>query len=201
MIKRDYYEVLNVGKNASADEIKKNYRKHAMKYHPDRNPGDKEAEEKFKEAAEAYEVLNDAEKRRIYDTYGHEGLRGSGFQGFTSFDDIFSSFGDIFEDFFGFSSSGRGRKQGARRGADLRYDLEITLREAAQGVTKEIEIEMLSSCPECSGTGASEGSTPMRCPACSGRGQTIRSQGFFSISTACSHCRGEGVIIEKPCTE
>jgi len=199
LAKKDYYEVLNVGRNSTSDEIKKKYRKLAMKYHPDRNPGDKEAEEKFKEAAEAYEVLNDSEKRRIYDTYGHEGLRGSGFQGFSGFDDIFSSFGDIFEDFFGFSSSGRGRRQGPRRGADLRYDIEITLKEAAEGVSKEVEIAKLESCPDCGGNGAETGSNPTRCPTCSGSGQTIRSQGFFSISTTCPHCRGEGMIIENPC--
>ncbi|RMF93920.1 MAG: molecular chaperone DnaJ [Candidatus Schekmanbacteria bacterium] len=198
MAEKDYYKILNVGRNASTDEIKKSYRKLAMKYHPDRNPGDKEAEEKFKEAAEAYEVLSDPEKRRIYDTYGYEGLKGSGFQGFSGFDDIFSNLGDIFEDFFGFSSS-RGRRQGPRRGADLRYDLEISLREAAKGVTKDIEVAVLATCQSCGGSGAAAGSSPVRCPTCGGRGQTVRSQGFFSISTTCPHCRGEGTIIEKPC--
>jgi len=150
--KRDYYEILGVGRNADENEIKGSYRKLALKYHPDRNPGDKEAEESFKEAAEAYEVLRDPEKRGIYDQYGHEGLQGTGFSGFRGFDDIFSSFGDIFEEFFGFGGRRRSRTA-ARRGADLRYDLTISFMDAAFGVETEIEIAKLESCPSCQGTG------------------------------------------------
>jgi molecular chaperone DnaJ len=148
MTKRDYYDVLGVGRNATDEELKKCYRKIAMQCHPDRNPGDKEAEERFKEAAEAYEVLSDRQKREIYDQYGHAGLSNTGFQGFSGFDDVFSSFGDIFEDVFGFGRSrGRGRsRQAARAGADLRYDLKISFLDAAFGVTTTIELEKLHTC-------------------------------------------------------
>ena len=151
MTKRCYYEVLEVERNASEDMIKKSYRKLALKYHPDRNPDDREAEEKFKEASEAYEVLRDREKRQLYDRFGHDGLRNSGFSGFQGFDDIFSSFGDIFEDFFGMGGLGgrqRGRS-GANRGADLRYDMNISLREAAFGVEKKISVRKNFTCSEC----------------------------------------------------
>jgi molecular chaperone DnaJ len=197
MTKRDYYEILGIEKNAAEDEIKKNYRRLAMLYHPDRNPGDKEAEEKFKEAAEAYEVLSDSQKREIYDRYGHEGLNGTGFRGFSGFDDIFSSFGSIFEDIFGYSQ-GRSRTA-ARAGADLRYDLQITFLDAAFGVSTEIEIVKMESCNECSGLGTAPGTTPETCPRCGGRGQITQSSGFFSISSTCSYCRGQGTIITNPC--
>jgi molecular chaperone DnaJ len=198
--KRDYYEILGVNRNAGDDAIKASYRKLALKYHPDRNPGDKEAEENFKEAAEAYEVLRDPQKRNIYDHYGHQGLQGTGFSGFRGFEDIFSSFSDIFEDFFGF---GTGRRSGtaARRGADLRYDLTISFMDAAFGVDKEIEIEKLESCSACQATGCEPGTYPEDCPQCGGAGQISRSQGFFSIRTTCPHCRGEGRSIRYPCAE
>ncbi|RLB85772.1 MAG: molecular chaperone DnaJ, partial [Deltaproteobacteria bacterium] len=168
MYKRDYYEVLGVSRNATEDEIKRAYRKLALKYHPDRNPGDKEAEERFKEAAEAYEVLRDPEKRQIYDRFGHEGLEGRGFTGFSGFEDIFSSFGDIFEEFFGFST-GRGRHTRARQGNSLRYDLKITLEEAFFGKEEEIVFQRLDLCESCNGTGLSPGSQPETCPTCQGR--------------------------------
>ncbi|RLB03667.1 MAG: molecular chaperone DnaJ [Deltaproteobacteria bacterium] len=197
MAKRDYYEILGVPRNASEEEIKKAYRRMALKYHPDRNPGDKEAEEKFKEASEAYEVLRDPKKREIYDFYGHEGLKGTGFTGFRGFDDIFSSFSDIFEEFFGFSP--RSSRRGASPGADLRYDLKITLLDAAFGKETEIEVLKRGRCEVCNGTGAQPGSTPQVCPHCYGRGQISRSHGFFTISTTCSYCHGEGRVITTPC--
>jgi molecular chaperone DnaJ len=198
--KRDYYDVIGVGPNADENEIKANYRKLALKYHPDRNPDDKEAEEKFKEAAEAYEVLRDPEKRNIYDHYGHEGLQGTGFSGFRGFEDIFSSFGDIFDDFFGFGT-GRRSSTAARRGADLRYDLTISFMDAAFGVDTEIEIEKLENCSTCEATGCEPGTHPEDCRQCGGTGQISRSQGFFSIRTTCQHCRGEGRTIPSPCQE
>ncbi len=201
MAKRCYYEILEVERNASDEMIKKSYRKLALQYHPDRNPDNNEAEEKFKEASEAYEVLRDPEKRRLYDRFGHDGLRNSGFSGFQGFDDIFSSFGDIFEDFFGMGGFG-GRQRGrssARRGADLRYDMDITLREAAFGVEKKITVRKHISCTECKGSGAAEGTAPQTCAACQGSGRVAQRQGFFSVATACPHCRGTGSIIAKPC--
>ncbi|MEA1935249.1 MAG: molecular chaperone DnaJ [Thermodesulfobacteriota bacterium] len=198
MIKNDYYEILGIDRTASEDEIKRNYRKLAMKYHPDRNPGDKDAEEKFKEAAEAYEVLRNGEKRGVYDRYGHEGLSGTGFRGFSGFEDIFSSFGDIFEDIFGFSSVRRSRTA-ARAGYDLRYDLTIPFMDAAFGKSTDIEIEKFVKCWECEGTGAAPGTVPEICPRCGGRGQITQTSGFFSISSTCPQCRGEGKIIKNPC--
>jgi molecular chaperone DnaJ len=195
---RDYYDILGINKDASADEIKKAYRQTALKYHPDRNPGDREAEEQFKEAAEAYEVLSDGEKRRIYDLYGHEGLRGTGFTGFGGFEDIFSAFGDIFDGFFGFEGRGS-RRTRARRGNDLRYNLELTLEEAYQGKEEEIVFDRFDTCEICDGTGIAAGSEPVTCPSCNGRGETIRSQGFFQIRTTCSTCNGSGEIIVDPC--
>jgi molecular chaperone DnaJ len=196
--KRDYYEVLELRRDCSEGEIKKAYRKLAMQYHPDRNPGDKVAEEKFKEAAEAYDVLSDAQKRNIYNQYGHQGLEGSGFSGFGGFDDIFSSFGDIFEDFFGFGSGGRSRSQ-ARRGADLRYDLTLSFMEAAFGTETEISVEKAATCPTCNGNGCAPGTHPETCSACGGTGQVSRSQGFFTVRTTCPHCRGAGQAIKAPC--
>jgi molecular chaperone DnaJ len=196
--KRDYYEVLGVGKSASEADLKAAYRKLALKYHPDRNPGDQAAEESFKEAAEAYEVLRDGQKRQIYDRYGHQGLEGSGFSGFGGFEDIFSSFGDIFEDFFGFSSrrGGRGR---AQRGSDLRYDLSIGFMEAAFGVETTIDMEKHETCADCQGRGSEAGTQAETCPQCRGAGQVGRSQGFFTIRTTCPQCRGAGQVIAKPC--
>ncbi|HMK35599.1 MAG TPA: molecular chaperone DnaJ [Desulfomonilaceae bacterium] len=198
MTKRDYYEVLGVERNASGDEIKKSYRKLALQYHPDRNPGDKAAEENFKEAAEAYEVLSDAEKKQLYDRFGHAGLQQTGFQGFRDFDDIFSSFGDIFEEFFGFGARGSHRSS-VRRGADLRYDLTIDFMVAAFGKETEIEVSRHEPCEECAGLGTREGTRPAVCSTCGGRGQVTRSQGFFSISTTCPTCQGSGTVITDPC--
>lgn len=199
MAKRCYYEILGVDRNATLEEIKKSYRRLAMQYHPDRNPGDKEAEERFKEAAEAYEVLSDPEKREIYDRYGHEGLNSTGYRGFSGFEDIFASFSDIFSDIFGFSDTRARSRTAARAGADLRYDLKITFMEAAFGVTKEIEVQKLERCRVCEGTGTAPGTFPEVCPRCRGRGQITQTSGFFSISTTCHYCHGQGSIIVNPC--
>lgn len=200
--KRDYYEILGVEKNVDADTLKKRYRKVAMKYHPDRNPGDKEAEDKFKEASEAYEVLSDVEKRKIYDQYGHEGLSGAGFSGSRNFDDIFDSFGDVFEEFFGFGRrGGRRKRSGARRGSDLRYDLTIDFEEAVFGADKEIELVKDEECARCSGSGSEPGSDPEICSRCGGTGQYTESQGFFTVRTSCPYCKGQGKVIKDPCKE
>ncbi len=200
-MKQDYYEILGVSKQASAQEIKKAYRRLALRYHPDRNPGDKKAEELFKQAAEAYEVLRDPEKRRLYDLYGHQGISGAGFQGFHGTDDIFSTFSDLFEDFFGFSTGHgrRGASPGPERGSDLRYDITIDFLEAATGTEKEIEIERLETCQECGGTGAGKNSQVITCPTCHGSGHVVRSEGFFQVSTTCHECMGRGTIITHPC--
>ncbi len=200
MNKRDYYEILGVSRESEEVEIKSAYRKMALKYHPDRNPGDKEAEERFKEAAEAYSVLTDAEKRQLYDRFGHEGLAGSGFQGFGGFDDIFSNFGDIFEGIFGFGGGSGGRTR-ARQGKGLRYDLTLTLEEAFHGKEAEISFHRLEGCPTCHGSGAKPGTHPETCRTCQGRGQVIRSQGFFQVSSTCPACHGQGEIISEPCPE
>ncbi len=197
MVKSCYYDVLGTTRDATEEEIKKSYRKMAMRYHPDRNPGDKEAEEKFKQAAEAYEVLSDRKKREIYDRYGHDGLSNTGFQGFSGFDDIFSSFGDIFEDIFGFSTS-RSRTAG-RAGADLRYDLTLPFLEAVFGTAKDLNISKSAQCFECHGSGADPGSDVKTCSYCGGRGQVVQSSGFFSIRTTCPECHGYGKIIVKRC--
>ena len=198
MEKRDYYDVLGVPRNASDEDIKKAYRKLAMKHHPDRNPGDQEAEERFKEAAEAYEVLRDQEKRDIYDRYGHEGLAGTGFRGFSGFDDIFSSFGDLFEEFFGFGAR-TGRRTRTGKGNSLRYDEELTLEEAFSGKEEEISFKKWASCESCRGTGMKPGTERKVCTTCGGRGQIFRSQGFFQISTTCPACHGQGRIVVDPC--
>lgn len=199
----NYYETLGVSASASADEIKKGYRKMAMKYHPDRNPGNKEAEENFKAAAEAYEVLGDPEKRQIYDRFGKDGLKNRGYHGPGNAEDIFSSFGDIFEDLFGFGGGGSGRKQksGAIPGADLRYDLSLSFMEAVHGTSKEIEITKPETCWTCDGTGLRPGYQSKTCSACNGRGQVMRSQGFFRLSTTCPQCQGAGEIITDPCQD
>jgi molecular chaperone DnaJ len=197
--KRDYYDVLGVNRTASEDELKSAYRKLALKFHPDRNPGDKEAEEKFKEAAEAYEVLRDREKRGLYDQFGHAGLEGSGFSGFGGFEDIFSSFGDIFEDFFGFQRGGGRSRSRAQRGADLRYDLTLSFMDAAFGRETEIEVGKLETCLDCRGNGCEQGHHPETCRQCGGSGQISRSQGFFTVRSACPVCRGHGQMITHPC--
>lgn len=196
--KRDYYQILGVGRNAGEAEIKAAYRKLALQYHPDRNPGDRVSEERFKEAAEAYEVLHDQRKRSIYDQFGHQGLEGSGFSGFGGFEDIFSSFGDIFEEFFGFGGARRSRTR-AQRGADLRYDMSISFLESAFGTDTEINIEKMELCGECRGSGCAEGGRPETCSYCHGTGQATRSQGFFTVRTTCHVCNGRGQTISNPC--
>ena len=196
--KRDYYEVLGVNRNATQDELKSSYRKLALKYHPDRNPGNKEAEEKFKEASEAYEVLRDSQKRRIYDQFGHQGLEGSGFSGFSGFEDIFSSFGSIFEDIFGFNTGQRSRTR-AQRGSDLRYDLTLDFMQAAFGTETRINVEKMEICPSCQGSSCEPGTYPETCGSCRGSGQVSRSQGFFTVRTTCPQCRGNGQTISSPC--
>jgi len=201
---KSYYEILGVSKDASADAIKKAYRKQAMKYHPDRTQGDAAAEAKFKEAAEAYEVLSDLQKRRIYDTYGKEGLRNSGYSGPGSSEDIFSHINDIFGDIFGFGGGGRGRRRdpnGPVQGEDLRYDIKISFMEAVHGINRQVEVTKKETCWTCEGVGARPGHKPQVCPGCQGRGQVIRSQGFFQVSTTCSRCNGSGQIITDPCTD
>lgn len=198
---RDYYEILGISKNAPADEIKSAYRKLALKYHPDRNKDNKEAEDKFKEATEAYEVLSDAEKRKAYDTYGKSGVEGMGAAGFgqrayTDFSDIFSDVTDFYSNFFGGGFRGQ---SGLRRGSDLRYNIEITLEEASEGKEIKIEIPRNETCEECSGTGAAKGSRPQICSLCQGNGQVRTTQGFFSVTTTCPQCRGTGKLIKDPC--
>ncbi len=202
--KRDYYEVLGVPRNATEEEIKQAYRKLALKYHPDRNKGSKEAEEKFKEATEAYEVLRDPKRRAQYDKFGHEGV--AGFEGFgrgayTDFSDIFGDFdlGDIFESFFGAGFGTRTRSTRVRRGRDIQYDLSITLEDAALGKEVQLEIPRHEVCSACGGTGSASGTKPTVCPVCNGTGQIRQTQGFFSITQTCYKCRGEGKIITSPC--
>jgi molecular chaperone DnaJ len=200
--KRDYYEVLGVSKSASAEEIKKAYKKLALKNHPDRNPGDAEAVERFKEAAEAYEVLSDDEKRSRYDRFGHEGVRGSagGGQGFQDLNDIFSAFGGIFEEMFGGNG---GRRGGTRsqvlRGADLRTSITVDFIAAAKGHKTEIQIRRKKHCERCDGSGSEPGTTPERCDYCGGAGQVVQAQGFFRIQQTCPACRGTGKVIRHKC--
>jgi molecular chaperone DnaJ len=205
--KRDYYEVLGVERNATGEEVKRAYRKLAVKFHPDKNPDDPHAEEKFKELGEAYDVLMDPDKRAAYDRFGHAAFAsgGAGF-GRGGFHDPFEIFrevfggggfgGGIFETFFG---GGGAQSDDRRRGSDLRYDMEINLEEAAFGAEKQVEIEKLDACDKCGGSGAESGSHRTRCPTCAGRGQVVSSRGFFHISQTCPRCHGAGEIIEKPC--
>ena len=199
MAKRDYYEVLAVAKTASQQEIKSAYRKIAVRDHPDKNPGDKEAEERFKEAAEAYAVLSDADKRARYDRFGHQGVSGAGAGGFDP--TIFADFSDILGDLFGFGGAGRRSPSGMTRGADLRYDLTLTFEEAAFGTETTLKIPRLESCPKCSGSGSANGAPPAVCQACGGRGQVRFTQGFFTVARTCPQCQGEGRVISDPCTE
>ena len=201
--KRDYYEVLLIKRDATNDDIKKAYRSLAMKFHPDKNPGDAEAEGKFKEAAEAYEVLSDQGKRQRYDRYGHAGLDGAGVHDFRNADDIMSAFGDIFGgglfgDVFG---GGGGRRRGPRPGMDLRVNLEIDLVEAARGATKTIELNRQEPCETCKGTGARKGTAPVTCDYCRGQGQVFQSRGFFQLATTCPACGGEGKRVTDPCPD
>ncbi|MGE4505061.1 MAG: molecular chaperone DnaJ [Desulfovibrionaceae bacterium] len=201
MSKRDFYEILGVAKDAGEDEIKRAYRKLAFQYHPDRNPDNAEAEAKFKEAAEAYDVLRDAEKRRRYDQFGHAGVGNGDYGHFSSNEDIFGAFSDIFGEFFGFAGAGRGGRSRASAGADLRYNLTISFREAAKGTEVELEIPKDVPCAECSGTGARKGTQPETCRQCGGAGHVQQSQGFFRISVTCPVCRGQGRVITDPCPE
>ena len=204
MTRRDYYEVLEVGRGASEQEIKSAYRKLALKYHPDRNPGNHEAEERFKEAAEAYAVLADPQKRGMYDRFGHAGLGAAGGAAGGFDPTVFSDFGDILGglgDIFGFGDlfGGQRRRGGPQRGADLRYDLEISFEESARGTETTIQVPRAESCDTCQGSGAAKGSGPTTCPTCHGRGQLRYQQGFFTVARTCSQCRGTGQIIAKPC--
>jgi molecular chaperone DnaJ len=207
MSKKDYYEILGVGRNATEQELKSAYKRLAIRYHPDKNPGDAEAEETFKEVAEAYGVLSNAEQRARYDRFGHAGVSNSaagaganwGAQGFGGIEDIL---GDLFGfgDAFGArAGGGGGRRSSAQRGADLRYDLEITLEEAAEGMTAQLRIPRLETCETCTGTGAKSGTQPETCATCSGAGQVRYQQGFFSVARTCGACRGAGRIVKNPC--
>jgi molecular chaperone DnaJ len=200
MSKRDYYEILGVSKTAGDQEIKSAYRRLAVKYHPDKNPNDATAEEKFKEAAEAYSVLQDAEQRRRYDRFGHAGVSsgaGAGSWGAPGFGGI----EDILGDLFGFGDVFGSRRSAAQRGADLRYDLEITLEEAANGMTAQLRIPRLEGCETCKGSGAASGTQPETCQTCAGTGQVRYQQGFFSVARTCSACRGAGRVIKTPCKD
>jgi molecular chaperone DnaJ len=203
---RDYYEILGVGRGVAEADLKKAYRKLALKYHPDRNEGDDSAAESFKEAAEAYEVLSDPEKRRVYDQYGHDGLKGRGFaSGGVDPRDIFESIfgagggglGDLFEGFFG----GGGRRAGPRQGSHLRVSVHIPLSEAATGTTRTITLNRNEHCESCGGSGAKKGTSPETCGSCGGQGRVNRSQGFFVMQTACPDCHGQGKVIRDPCAE
>lgn len=203
MSKRDYYEVLGIQKNATEAEIKKAFKKLAMKYHPDRNPDDKSAEDKFKEAKEAYDILSDPQKRTAYDQFGHAGVDtsaaggpGAGGFGGANFSDIF---GDVFGDIFGGAGGARGGSY-VQRGADLRYNLELSLEEAVAGTTVKIRIPTMVACESCGGSGAKKGSTPTTCPTCHGQGQVRMQQGFFSLQQTCPRCHGKGQIIADPCS-
>lgn len=198
--KKDYYEVLGVNKDASEEDIKKSYRKLAMKYHPDRNPDNPKAEEQFKEAKEAYEMLSDEQKRAAYDQYGHAGVdpsmggaAGAGFGGFSD------AFGDIFGDIFGGGRGGGGQRSNVYRGADLRYNMEITLEEAAKGTETKIRIPVQSTCETCKGSGARPGTQPITCTTCNGHGQVRMQQGFFSVQQTCPKCHGTGKMVKEAC--
>ncbi|KGE73774.1 molecular chaperone DnaJ [Spirochaeta lutea] len=210
MAKRDYYEVLGITKGAPKDEIKKAYRKLAVKYHPDKNPGDKQAEDRFKEATEAYEVLSNDQKRQAYDQFGFAGLEGmaGGQSGhdyssvFRDFDDLFGDFSSIFGSFFGGGGGSRGRSGGRsqpKRGADLRYDLEIPFKDAAFGTKVEVSYTRSVHCEGCKGSGEESGSGRKTCPTCGGNGQVRQASGFFSIASVCPTCQGQGTVVERPC--
>lgn len=199
MAKRDYYEVLGVDRNISEKDLKKAYRRVAMKYHPDRNPDDKGAEEKFKEASEAYEILSDSQKRAAYDQYGHDGVNpqmGGGGAGFSNFSDIF---GDVFGDIFGGAAGGGRGRGGPQRGSDLQYTLQIDLEQAVKGTTAKIRVPRLVACNTCNGSGAKSGSKPETCTTCGGHGQVRMQQGFFAVQQTCPTCGGSGQIIKDPC--
>ncbi|HEW78784.1 MAG TPA: molecular chaperone DnaJ [Phycisphaerales bacterium] len=208
MAKRDYYETLGVGKSASADDIKRAYRRMALKYHPDKNPDDKEAERKFKECAEAYEVLSDPDKRQRYDQFGHDGLRGIGMRDYqhmkwqdigSVFEDIFGGLGGFGDLFGGMAGQKRTRRTGPARGYDLETSVELTLNDIAKGAEKTIEFTRQDICSECSGSACAKGTTPGRCPTCRGTGQVAKGGGFFQMVSTCPQCRGAGQIITNPC--
>jgi molecular chaperone DnaJ len=211
MSERDYYEVLGVGRDASPEEIKKAFRKAALQYHPDKNPGDKAAETKFKEAAEAYDVLSNPEKRSAYDRFGHAGVKagagGPSARGFENAEDIFSAFGDIFggmggsifEELFTGGRGGRGARTRAREGHSLKVDVQLTLQEVDKGVDRQIEIERRELCASCKGSGSKDTTGPKTCQTCQGRGVIVRGQGFVRIQQTCPKCRGEGVLVERNC--
>ena len=204
MSKRDYYEVLGIARGATEIEIKGAYRKMAMKYHPDRNPGDKSAEEKFKEAAEAYAILADSEKRGLYDRFGHQGVSSAAGAGAGFDPSVFAEFGefaDILGNMFGFGDlfSGGRRRGGPQRGADLRYDIEVAFEDSARGAETTIQIPRQENCETCNGSGAAPGSSSSVCPQCRGQGQVRFQQGFFTVARTCPQCRGTGRIIPKPC--
>ena len=194
----DYYEILTVSRQATLEEIKASYRRLALKYHPDRNPGDRVAEEQFKRVSEAYQVLSDSEKRQLYDLYGHAGLADLDLGGFSGFEDIFSSFGNIFEDFFSF---GRGRRRAdrAQPGADLRHRVVLTLEDVARGLETSLEVDRRINCPRCGGSGLETGTSRQSCPRCGGRGQVSQSKGQLKIFNTCPRCQGAGSIIPSPC--
>jgi len=208
MSQRDYYEILGVSRNASIGEIKKAYRKLALKYHPDKTSGDKELEEKFKELSEAYEVLSDPNKRATYDRYGHSGLKGafssggftwSDFSHFSDFSDIFGGFEDLFDGLFGGGFTTEKRRRASKRGRDLQYTVNITLEDAAKGVEQSITIPRLETCSVCYGSGTKDGAAPQTCLVCNGAGNVRYTQGFFTINTTCDRCRGEGTVIVDAC--
>lgn len=200
MSQADYYEVLGVPREASEEEIKKAYRNLALQYHPDRNPDNPVAEQKFKEAAEAYEILRDREKRQMYDRYGHAGVSGAaGGHHFGNNEDIFSHFSDIFSDLFGFSGMGANSATRPQAGPSLRYNHKLSFRQAAKGDTIKITIPRREHCPECSGSGAKIGTSPEHCTSCNGSGQVVRRQGFFHLAVPCPHCQGRGKVISAPC--
>lgn len=201
--KRDYYEVLGVGRSASEQEIKTSYRKLAMQYHPDRNPGNPDAEEKFKEASEAYSVLIDSEKRARYDQFGHAGLGNGGFGGFdpSTVSDFSDVFGDLFSDFFGVNVNAGSRRTRAQKGADSRADVTLTFEEAAFGKKTEIKVRRYEGCDQCKGSGAAPGKSPVTCSTCGGRGQVRYQQGFFSVARTCPSCNGVGRVIADPCSK
>ena len=200
MAKRDYYEVLGVNRDAADDEIKKAYRKLAMKYHPDRNPDNAKAEEQFKEAKEAYEIISNAEKRVAYDQYGHAGVdQAAAMGGAAGFGGFADAFGDIFGDIFGGGGAGGRTRSNVYRGADLRYNLEISLEEAARGTETKVRIPTMDECTSCHGSGAKPGTEPVSCPTCGGHGQVRMTQGFFSIQQTCPKCHGGGKVVQNPC--
>ncbi len=199
MADKDFYEILGVQKNASDDEIKKSYRKLAMKYHPDRNKDDKDSERKFKEVSAAYEILKDSEKRSAYDQYGHDAFRQGGMGGGQGFGDFGGGFSDIFEEFFGGGFGGQSRQRGPQRGNDLRYNMSVSLQEAYGGKKSQIRIPSYESCDLCSGTGSADKTGPSTCSTCGGQGKVRSTQGFFSIERPCPTCGGEGSSIKNPC--